>query len=81
MSLSITVDAYNNLKQYLGIELEEDLEIGHWTDVPIHPLVAEKFGLDVFWFSLGSARKKVQQLKDPDKRIDEWGIEWTKVPL
>lgn len=81
MSMSITVDAYNNLKQYLGIELEEDLKIGRWTDVPIHPLVAEKFGLDVFCIQLGSARKKVRQPKDPNKRIDEWGIEWTKVPL
>ncbi len=60
MSMSITVDAYNNLEQYLGIELEEDLEIGYWTEVPIHPLMAEKFGLDVFWLQLGSARKKVQ---------------------
>ncbi len=81
MSMSITVDAYNNLKQYLGIELEEDLKIGHWTDVPIHPLVAEKFGLDVFWLRMGSPRKKTEQPKDPNHRLDEWGIEWSKVPL
>lgn len=81
MSMSITVDAYNNLKQYLGIELEEDLKIGYWTDVPIHPLVAEKFGLDVLWLSLDSACKKVRHPKDSSKRIDEWGVEWTKVAL
>jgi len=81
MSMSITIDAYNNLKRYLGMELEEDLKIGRWTEVSIHPLVAEKFGLDVIWLPMGSPHKKPQQPKDPNnQRIDEWGIEWTKTP-
>ena len=81
ISMSITVDAYNNLKQYLGIELEEDLKVGRWTNVSIHPLVAEKFGLDVIWLPMGSPHKKPPQPQDPDKRIDDWGTEWTKTPL
>lgn len=80
ISMSITIDAYNNLKRYLGIELEEDLKVGRWTDVPIHPLVAEKFGLDVIWLRMGSPHKKPPQPKDPNKWIDEWGVEWTKTP-
>jgi uroporphyrinogen decarboxylase len=81
LSMTITVDAYNNLKNYLGIELEEDLKIGNWTDVAIHPLVAEKFGLDIFWLRLNSPHKKPRQPEDPNKRIDEWGIERTQVNL
>jgi len=81
LSMTITVDAYNNLKNYLGIELEEDLKIGNWTDVAIHPLVAEKFGLDIFWLRLNSPHKKPRQPEDPNKRIDEWGIERTRVNL
>lgn len=83
MSMSITIDAYNNLKKHLGIELEDDNpSVGHWTDVPIHPLVNEKFGLDVFWLRMGSPKKKhFAQPSDPNKRIDEWGIEWSKVAL
>ncbi len=83
ISMSITVNAYNNLKKYLGIEIEDDNPpVGHWTDVPIHPLVNEKFGLDVFWLRLGSPKKThFAKSSDPDKRIDEWGIEWSKVPL
>jgi uroporphyrinogen decarboxylase len=81
LSMTITVDAYNNLKNYLGIELEEDLKIGNWTDVAIHPLVAEKFGLDIFWLRLNSPHKKPRQPEDPNKRIDEWGIERTRVDL
>ena len=81
ISMSITVDAYNNLKQYLGIELEEDLKIGRWTEVSIHPIVADKFGLDVIWLPMGSPHKKRAQPKDPDMQIDDWGVEWKKAPL
>jgi uroporphyrinogen decarboxylase len=83
ISMSITIDAYNNLKKLLGIELEDDKPaVGHWTDVPIHPIVNEKFGLDVFWLRMGSPKKKhFAQPNDPNKRMDEWGIEWTKVAL
>lgn len=83
LSMSITIDAYNDLKQYLGIEIEDDKpSVGHWTDVPIHPLVNEKFGLDVFWLRMGSPKKKhFAAPTDPNMRIDEWGIEWKKVAL
>lgn len=82
ISMSITVDAYNNLKQHMGLQIDENPGVGHWTDVPIHPEVCEKFGLDVFWLRMGSPKRKVfAQPSDPNKRIDEWGIEWTKVPL
>lgn len=67
ISMSITVDAYNNLKKYMGIDIEDDNpSVGHWTDVPIHPLVNEKFGLDVFWLRMGSP-KKIQYAKPSDR--------------
>lgn len=81
LSMSITIDAYNNLKRYLGIELEEDLRPGRWTEVPIHPLVAEKFGLDIIWLPTGKPHKKPRQSEDPDKWYDGWGVEWTKIRL
>ena len=36
LSMSITIHAYENLKQHLGIDLKEDLNPGRWTEVPIH---------------------------------------------
>jgi len=81
LSMSITINAYDNLKHYLGIDLEEDLTPGRWTEVPIHPLVAEKFGLDVIWLPTGKAHKKPRQSDDPNKWYDGWGVEWTKIPL
>ncbi len=81
LSMSITMDAYQNLKHYLGIDLEEDLKPGRWTEVPIHPLVAEKFGLDAVLLPIGNAYKSAKQSEDPDKWYDEWGVELTKIPL
>ena len=81
LSMSITIDAYNNLKRHIGVELEEDLRPGRWTEVPIHPLVAEKFGLDIIWLPTGKPHKKPRQSEDPDKWYDGWGVEWTKISL
>ena len=68
LSMSITIGAYQNLKQYLGIDLEEDLKPGRWTEVPIHPLVAEKFGLDAVSLPIGNAYESSKQSEDPNKR-------------
>ncbi|MFW2366004.1 MAG: uroporphyrinogen decarboxylase family protein [Desulforhopalus sp.] len=81
ISMSITINAYNNLKKYMGIELEENLNPGRWTEVPIHPDVAEKFGQDVIWLPAGKPHKKPKQSSDPNKWFDSWGVEWTKIPL
>ena len=81
LSMSITIDAYNNLKKHLGIKLEENLSPGRWTEVPIHPEVAHKFGLDVIWLPVGKAHKRPRQSDDPKKWYDNWGVEWTKIAL
>jgi len=81
LSMSITIDAYNNLKDHLGIDLKEDLSPGRWTEVPINPIVADKFGLDVIWLPTGKAHKKPRQSDDSRKWYDGWGVEWTKIAL
>jgi uroporphyrinogen decarboxylase len=82
ISMSITVNAYKNLKRYLGVEVEETLKVGRWTEVNIHPLVAEKFGLDVIWLPMGSPQKKFPRPPaDPTRRVDDWGVEWALVDL
>jgi uroporphyrinogen decarboxylase len=80
MSMTITIDAYNNLKKYMGIELEEKSKVGRWTDVTIHPFVAEKLGLDVLRVDMGSPKKRPKS-NDPNILIDEWQVEWKKVNL
>ncbi|MDR3574903.1 MAG: uroporphyrinogen decarboxylase family protein [Anaerolineaceae bacterium] len=80
ISMTITVDAYNNLKKYMGVELDEKSKVGRWTDVTIHPTVAEKFGLDVLRVDMGSPKKRPKS-NDPDVLIDEWHVEWKLVNL
>jgi uroporphyrinogen decarboxylase len=78
LSMTITVDAYNQLKQYMGIDIQDHPKIGRWTDVLIHPVVAEKFGLDCLRVDMGSPRKRPKST-DPDIFIDEWHVEWAIV--
>jgi len=80
MSMTITIDAYNELKKYMGIVLDETPKVGRWTDVAIHPVVADKFGLDCLRVDMGSPRKRPKS-SDPAISIDEWGVEWKKVLL
>ncbi len=80
ISMTITIDAYDNLKKYMGIELEEKLKIGRWTDIPIHPVVADKYGLDVLRVDMGSPRKRPKS-SDPNISIDEWHVEWKRTEL
>ncbi|MBN1486640.1 MAG: uroporphyrinogen decarboxylase [Anaerolineae bacterium] len=84
ISMTITVDAYANLKKYMGIEIEGDNpKVGRWTDVAIHPIVADKYGLDVIRLSnpLNKAPNIPPKPDDPKVAfIDEWYCEWTKVP-
>jgi len=81
ISMTITIDAYNNLKKYMGIEIDETLKIGRWTDVSIHPLVAEKYGLDVVRLAnpLDKSRNKVKPTLPTAVFSDEWRCEWGKI--
>jgi uroporphyrinogen decarboxylase len=81
LSMSITINAYNNLKRHLGIDLPEDLKIGRWTEVNIHPRVAEEFGLDVLGVPMNPSRRSFPRQPGANRRIDEWGVEWAKVEL
>ena len=81
LSMSITIDAYQNLKRYLEIELEEDLKPDRWTEVPVHPLVAEKLGMDAVLLPTGNSNRSTRRSENPDKWYDEWGVELTKIAL
>jgi uroporphyrinogen decarboxylase len=80
ISMTITIDAYNNLKKYMGIEIDEKPKVGRWTDVDIHPLVAEKYGLDVVRLGDPIAKgPKVQPTHPKALFADEWHCEWSRI--
>lgn len=78
ISMTITIDAYNNLKKYMGIEIDEKIKVGRWTDVPIHEEVADKYDMDVLRVDMGSPRKRPKS-SDPNILIDEWSVEWKRI--
>lgn len=81
MHMTITVDAYKNLKAHMGIDIEEDLKVGRWTGVPIHPEVADAFGLDVIRLPnpLDKGKNKPGLLDPEAAFIDEWHCQWYEV--
>lgn len=80
MSMDITVDAYTNLKKYMGIEVEEKIKVGRWTEVSVHPEVADKFGLDVIRLPMSPPSKRPTPTHPEAVFADEWHCEWKKVP-
>jgi uroporphyrinogen decarboxylase len=82
MHMTITVEAYENLKQHMGLAIDEEPNVGRWTGVPIHPEVADAFGLDII--RLPNPLDKAQnrpELTDPEAAfIDEWHCQWYKIP-
>ena len=50
------VQTYINLKEYLGIEIEEELNPGGWTTVPVHPVVMDRLGLDIVHVAPGKPK-------------------------
>ena len=82
MSLTITIDAYVNLKKAMGIKVDEDPKVGRWTDVPINPVVADEFGLDIIRLAnpLDKSANRPPKSSDPTVAfVDEWYCEWRKV--
>ena len=82
MHMTITVNAYKNLKAYMGIDIDEELKLGRWTNVAIHPQVADAFGLDILRLPnpLDKAKNK-PTVTDPEAAfIDEWHCQWYKIP-
>jgi uroporphyrinogen decarboxylase len=81
ISMTITVDAYRNLREHLGVQVDEEPKVGRWTDVAIHPDVADAYGLDVIRLS-NPLDKSINRRTTDDPEIafvDEWSCEWGKI--
>jgi uroporphyrinogen decarboxylase len=80
LSMNPTVYAYVRLQEYMGLNVDPNPRVGRWTDVAVHPVIAEKFGLDVLRVDIGSPRKKPAPAS-PDRFYDEWHVGWRKTDL
>src|SRR5512143_3746886 len=75
-----TVDAYDRLKEYLG--LARDKRIRHFADEHIIPdeEIIRALQVDTWYLRMKVPRSWKRERVDARTVIDEWGVPWTKAP-
>ncbi len=74
MDINPLYDFYINLKNYLHIEIEENVKYNFAMEVIPHPLVLKTLGIDISSVKLGSPKKIINQVSGDGLVQDEWGI-------
>jgi len=72
-------DFYLNLKQYLNLEIDEEVKYGLSMEVIPHPDVLKAIGVDISSVKLGSPRQPVTIALGNDRLRDEWGVVYKKI--
>jgi uroporphyrinogen decarboxylase len=67
-------DFYLKLKDYLGLEIEEDIKPGFMEEAIPHPEVLAALGADLISVKLGSAKRPRPTPPRPDLVMDDWGV-------
>jgi len=75
-----TVDAYDRLKEYLGLAL--DKKIRHFADEHIIPddEIIRSLNVDTVYLRVNVPKSWKRERVDAHTVIDEWGVPWTKAP-
>jgi uroporphyrinogen decarboxylase len=68
------LEAYLNIKAYLGLELDETLRTNAHMEVVPHPRVLSALGADLISVKLGSPTKRQTVALANGVTLDEWGI-------
>ena len=67
-------DFYLKLKDYLGLEIEEDLKVGFMEEAIPHPKVLDALGADIISVKLGSVKTARSVPAGADMVTDSWGV-------
>ncbi len=67
-------DFYLKLKDYLGLEIEEEIKPGFMEEAIPHPEVLAALGADLISVKLGSAKRPRPTPPRPDLVVDDWGV-------
>ncbi len=75
-----TVEAYDRLKEYLGIALDQ--RIRHFADEHIVPdeEILKALHVDTWYVRLNTPKTWQKVRLDPYTIVDEWGVPWSKPP-
>jgi uroporphyrinogen decarboxylase len=72
-------DFYINLKNYLGLEIKEEVKYGLSMEVIPHPEVLKKLRVDISSVKLGSPKQPVSRTRSDGTIQDEWGVVYRKI--
>lgn len=73
------LETYKNLKEYLGFDIEEELNPGKWTNVEMHPKVMDRLGVDIVHLGPGKPNNWSPTVYPDGSVDDEWGVRRKKV--
>jgi len=79
MDCNPLLDFYLDLKEYLGLEIEETVKHNNAMEVIPHPAVLEKLGVDIISIKLGSPKGKTKTERPDGLKEDAWGILYKQV--
>ena len=74
MDINFVRDSYVHLKEYLGLEIEEQFKPNSAMEVIPHPAVLAELGVDMTSVKLGSVKRKKQYPRSDGLTEDEWGV-------
>ena len=74
IDINPVLDFYVNLKEYLGIDIEEEIKTNFAMEVIPHPKVLSELGVDLISVKLGSPKGGKQETRSDGLVKDEWGV-------
>jgi uroporphyrinogen decarboxylase len=74
VDLNPNYEPYANLKEYLGLEIDENLKTSNMGEVIPHPKVLNALGVDIISVKLGSPKNAKITPPQGDLVFDEWGV-------
>jgi uroporphyrinogen decarboxylase len=74
IDINPVLDFYVDLKQYLGLEIEEDLKTNTAMEIIPHPDVLRVLGADMISVKLGSVKTDSHEHRSDGLLKDEWGV-------
>ncbi len=78
-NLTLTVDIYHRLREYLGLPPDPDKPIGVWTNVSPNLDLLDAMGVDFFYTGLNAPSGRKPPPPDDGLLYDEWHVGRTRV--
>lgn len=79
--MSLTLDAYTRLREYLGMSVDEEPQVDRFSEVrPRHDLI-ERLSIDLTYVRLKGIPFEAPKPRQAGNYVDEWGLEQGRIEL